>query len=757
MATAASGQTGPPQPMPLQLEVLINGQPSQMIAAFLQLPDSRIAIKRSELVQIGIKAGTGPPDEVLPLSGIAGLKYNYNLPHQTIDLRVPDGLRIAKLLDAAPNSGFHEPQRTTGAYLNYTAFLAGDFNLKHPGSKIDDASISFDGNVYGSFGTVSQSAILGLTTGDVLRLNTGWSYSDPASITSYRAGDLITGGLGWTRPLRLGGVQVARNFGIRPDLVTLPLPSLSGSAAVPSTLDVYLGNVKTYSTEIPSGPYQINNLPVVSGAGTARLVVTDVTGRQIESTSTVFTDARLLRQGLVDYSAEAGSLRLKYGLRSSIYDDAAVATASGRVGLTDHVTLQAHAELGHGLFDLGAGTTFSATPFGLVSGAASVSQYGGENGLLLYGAWDFPAGDFNLHASTQRAIWQYRDLASLPVAGGSAFPRAIDQVALSYHLPSTKSSLSLDAIHADQGPGSRSMILSLSFDAVSENGMVFSASGFRDMENNHSFGAFAGLSMPLQDLATGSIGVTSDHLGSDVIAGIVQPLGTEPGSFGGSVDFSTGGNRNQYVNAYGAARLRGAILDGMINQIGGMVNANASFSGALVFDRGSVLFAQRIDDAFAVVDAGAPGVQVMRENQPVGFTDSSGKLVVAGLNSYQENKLSIDAANLPISADVPSTEMHVVPAERSGVAARFGIRKSLPSAVVIFTRPDGSFIDPGSHGMIQETGETFVVGYDGRAFIRKLGAKNNATVNVKDEKCQATFAFAEDTKTLVTIGPAPCR
>ncbi|MGY3695904.1 hypothetical protein ACVIGA_005984 [Bradyrhizobium sp. USDA 3240] len=37
--------------------------------------------------------------------------------------------------------------------------------------------------------------------------------------------------------MRLGGVQMQTNFALRPDLVTLPIPALSGSAAVPSTLD----------------------------------------------------------------------------------------------------------------------------------------------------------------------------------------------------------------------------------------------------------------------------------------------------------------------------------------------------------------------------------------------------------------------------------------------------------------------------------------------------------------------------------------
>ena len=63
---------------------------------------------------------------------------------------------------------------------------------------------------------------------------------------SYRAGDTISGRtLAWTRPIRLGGLQVQRNFALRPDLVTLPLPSYSGSAAVPSTVDVYVNNIKS--------------------------------------------------------------------------------------------------------------------------------------------------------------------------------------------------------------------------------------------------------------------------------------------------------------------------------------------------------------------------------------------------------------------------------------------------------------------------------------------------------------------------------
>ena len=68
------------------------------------------------------------------------------------------------------------------------------------------------------------------------RLDSTLTYDDPARLATARLGDLISGGLSWTRPIRLGGIQLARNFGLRQDLVTLPLPAFSGTAAVPSTI-----------------------------------------------------------------------------------------------------------------------------------------------------------------------------------------------------------------------------------------------------------------------------------------------------------------------------------------------------------------------------------------------------------------------------------------------------------------------------------------------------------------------------------------
>jgi outer membrane usher protein len=56
---------------------------------------------------------------------------------------------------------------------------------------------------------------------------------------------------------------------------------------------------------------------VVSGVGTARVVVQDASGRQIETSLPFYSSAKLLREGINDFSLEAGLPRLAYGTLSN--------------------------------------------------------------------------------------------------------------------------------------------------------------------------------------------------------------------------------------------------------------------------------------------------------------------------------------------------------------------------------------------------------------------------------------------------------
>ena len=88
--------------------------------------------------------------------------------------------------------------------------------------------------------------------------------------------------------------------------------------------------------------------------------------------------------------------------------------------------------------------------------------------------------------------------------------------------------------------------------------------------------------------------------------------------------------------------------------------------------------ARRVDDAFALVStSGVPGVPVRLENRVVGETDAQGMLFVTQLNAYQVNRLSIDTLKLPADMRIARSTLEAVPPGRSGMLARFDMRRIL--------------------------------------------------------------------------------
>ena len=365
------------EPVQLQLEVKINGYPLNLIAAFIQLPDGKIASTRSELGELGVAVpGEGAPDEQVALDSIAGISYVYDEASQTIELEVPNESRVAKDIDGDGPVEMLDASSSTGVVLNYSAYAAGSYNIDDALLGVNGGSLTLDARAFSDFGVLQQTGILGTTTFaemTALRLITVWSYSDQKRMLTYRLGDIVSGGLNWTRPIRIGGGQIRRNFSLRPDLITRPLPLVEGTAAVPSTLDVYIDGVKAYSSQVQEGPFKVDNIPVFTSAGTARVVLTDSTGRETETEGEFFSSPELLKKDLYDFSVEGGVARLDYGTESFGYADAPLVIGSLRYGISDVLNAEAHAEASQELVMGGGGLLYNAGNFGLftASGAAS--------------------------------------------------------------------------------------------------------------------------------------------------------------------------------------------------------------------------------------------------------------------------------------------------------------------------------------------------------------------------------------------------
>jgi outer membrane usher protein len=772
---------------PLQLEVLLNGKPSGLIGAFWQDAKGELSAKRKELEELHLKVPDryGAEDEVA-LAELLGVSYRYDEARQIVDIAVADAGRLPRLYDLrGPPKPLPNTQPSTGAVLNYLLFGGGGGrNSILTNWQFQGASATLDARLFSPYGIVSQSGILASNTGggvvsQRLRLDSTWTYKDPERILTYRAGDTISSGFAWSRPVRLGGIQVQRDFATRPDLVTLPLPSFSGSAAVPSTVDVYVNDVRTISQDVDSGPFRMTNLPILSGQGNASVVVRDSSGRDVETTLPFLVSNQLLRGGLVDFSVEAGFPRLFYGALSNVYENTFAGSGSLRYGFSDHLTLEAHAEGTNDLANGGIGASLGIDRAGVLSAAFTGSTHGGSSGGQVYAGFVTTLFGVSLSASTLRTLGSYDDLASVtarpfaitPVTASppTVFapgwfsqsslwslrpPKIQDQFSLGVPVPLLGGSINFGYVHEEDPFGNRIKLLDVGYSRQVFGGASFFATAYAGLDRPRNAGISLGLSIPLGGGVTASSGVSRDQSGLLAASDVTKPLGQEPGSYGWRVSDYEGDQRLRLASA--AYRGDYGKVEATAIQSQSGLAGTISQEGAIVAAGGGVFFANRIDDAFAIVDAGAPGLEVSYENRPVARTDASGKAIVPTLNAYQSNKISIDPRDLPLNASIATTQEVLAPPDRSGVLVDFGIRTDVRSAVVILDGPAGQPLQAGLRGKTA-SGRGFVVGYDGRAFLEGLEATNIATVELATGECRAEFAYAPQGDSQVSIGPVVCK
>ncbi len=147
-----------------------------------------------------------------------------------------------------------------------------------------------------------------------IRLDSAYTFADVNTLRRYSLGDFITGGLAWTRPIHLEGIQINSDFSMRPDLVTFPVPTITGSAAVPSTVNVLADGNLSASSQVAAGPFEVPQLPVVEGAGTISMTLTDAMGQQVTVTQPFYASSTMLAPGLQTFAVQSGLVRRRLGL-----------------------------------------------------------------------------------------------------------------------------------------------------------------------------------------------------------------------------------------------------------------------------------------------------------------------------------------------------------------------------------------------------------------------------------------------------------
>ncbi len=796
-AALAAPAYGGSQDMPLQLEVHINGQPTGLIGGFSEA-GGRLASTPAELDELGLLVPEAMRSKPLvALDELPGLTHRYDRAGQVLYVAVDDRGRRRHRIDAiAGRSAAGSVESGTGAVLNYALVgtIADDdlrsFDLNKAASTATLAA-QFDARLFTPQGALETSAIARSAdpTNDgepIVRLDTAWTSENPDTLIRWRFGDTVSGSLPWTRSIRLGGVQVQRSFELRPDLVVAPLPGFNGSAAVPSTVEIYVDNVKTFSRNVPAGPFSIANLPILSGAGTARIVVRDASGRETSTEQAFFASASLLAPGLYDYSLETGVARRSFGTSSADYDDAPLVSGSARYGFSDALTLAVHGEAGAGLLNAGIGATTALGIYGVLSGAVAFSHGGnlshaGEasfsaSGATVFAAFETELFGLSLAVQSRRATAGYLDLAAVTAeqtsstagltgalaatqartrTGSSSPQRALDILTLGLPIAATGGSLNAGFIAATSADGTRQRIATLGYGQRLTESMSAYASGFHDVVDG-GLGVFAGLSIALGGGHQTAFGVSRDDRGTSVTADYSKSSSLQPGSVGWRASIARGASERTSAELSWTADV--ARVEAAVSSLPGTTYGQLVVTGAVAAVGDGVFLTNRIDDAFAVVDAGSPDVAVLHENRPVGCTGRDGPLLVTGLRSNQSNKLAIDPLTLPLDVEPPEASRQIVPARRGGVVVAICGRAPGPAAIVVMHSPSGAPLPVGSEARLGDGAEAAVVGHDGEVYLRGLSADNIVVVTLPDgTSCRAAFAFGASDSVQARIEGVTCR
>ncbi|MEN4922357.1 fimbria/pilus outer membrane usher protein [Achromobacter spanius] len=727
------------------LEVSINGANTSQLLRFRDA-HGRLSVSGAALRSIGVdlsKLGAADTREV-SLDAVAGLRYAYNPAAQSVDIVLPDNLRVPYEVDTRGLPDTPMAAAGRGLVLNYDAYAQTDYDYR--------VALYSEQRYFDSYGVFSNSGTgyLGGSADRYVRYDTYWSHSDQETLQTLRLGDTITSSLNWSRSVRVAGIQWGRNFALRPDLVTFPVSSLSSSSVVPSSVSLYINGVQQFSGSVPPGPFVVNQIPGITGAGQATLITRDALGRTVSTSVPLYVDPRMLAAGLSSWSVEAGFVRRQFSLRSFDYDSKPVLTASGRYGYTDDLTLEGHTEAGPGLYNAGAGALVKLGQAGVVSGALSGSA-GSHSGAQVSLGYQYVRPEFSIDTQATRLIGDYGDLGSREDA---PVPRQTERITVAMPLGRSQS-VAVSYIGYRMPDVPMAKLGSATYTANLHSRVVMTLSAYKDFSQSNSQGVFLGLSLMLGDRTQVGASV-GRQAGDDTYSVSAQSSVPYEGGWGWAVQNGrTGGmqvnqGQVQYLGRYG-------LVAGMVQDYGGRTQASAQATGSLVLMDGTVIPSRRINDSFALVSTdGTPDVAVLHENRKLGRTNGSGYLLVPDLNSYQTNRIAIDPEDLPVDVRLDSTRTVVVPQGGSGVLAKFQVEK-YAAASVILTTPDGDFLPVGAEVAHVESGNHSVVGYEGLTFVEDLAAHNRLRVKGSGVSCVVEFDYTHsDSDPMPTLGPFVC-
>ena len=342
--------------------------PSALVAAgVVKVPDGRRRVFAPDTIPLVLLPSLAP-------------QITFTLDEAEIRLIVaadPALLRPTELAISNPRPPGWKVSSNNAIFLNYSA----NWSTDNKSTGYGELGVHLFGALFQSAASVDEHGAVtpGLTslTFDQVRRRRRWVLGDTIGRSTTLGSSPVVGGFG-----------VSTQQDLDPYYAIYPSPQVRGAVRTPSTADLYVDGRLVSSVRLPPGRFTLNDLPIETGLGNARVIIRDAFGRQQSIDLGFYLSTQLLKQGEQDYSYVAGLERTSSGTK--VEYGRAMGTAVHNVGLTDSLTIGFQAE---GAKDLGmAGAGFNARLWRLgtfgAEGLASVNA-DQEQGYAATGVYAF--------------------------------------------------------------------------------------------------------------------------------------------------------------------------------------------------------------------------------------------------------------------------------------------------------------------------------------------------------------------------------
>lgn len=760
--------------MSLYLMIKINNQSTQnLINVKYSQQKKNFMISAEDLKKLRIKLPELPAGNPwVDIAKLKGIEFIYIPDEQMLNLYVQQAQLSAyeiSLSNGSKNDNtLLKKNALTSAIINYNLY-----DTHYNGD--DYISGSLEGLLNFGVGNFYTSGLYNNKSnyGDegTVRMDSYWQYIDAEKIRSYTLGDFTTNSVSWGNSVRIAGFQWASAYSQRSDIVTTALPQFSGSSAVPSSLDLFVDQHKIYSGDIPSGPFDIKNLPFVSG-NDVTIVTKDANGQQISSTHSYYYSPELLREGINEFSIDIGIPRFNYATESTDYDKKIVfMSGSKKYGLTNSTSMTLNGQgATNGLTNSGFGVAQSLFGVGILNFGVAGSHFKNNDGILgqvsLAGR---VSHNMTFNSNYQKSGNNYYDLAKASnfIYIEKYHNNASNDSKLTYESQSSEiARIGVNFSPAQSWsfgtyynhlvyPKSRYNLISLNANAGIIPDLNVSANIYKNLSGNDA-GGYIVMTYQLNNKYNISSAMNKDN-GRN---GYTQQIDSIPNS--GINAYSWGVSSTCYSDSitssqvYGSYRGRYGTYNSSFKKYGSLTETSLSTSGALVFADRGIYPANKIGQSFVLVKNAGPGTHILNGGVDLGAADSRGHFLITDMMPYTENHIFLDTTNLPVNWQIRNTEKVAVSGYHQGSLVNFEGRNDI-SATVLLVDKDNNLLPPGYKVILNNSSES-ITGYGGEVYLEQLAPNNTLIVNLLDRgTCITHFSHSPKKSSTVKAGPYVCR